>query len=89
MKKILIVDDHKENLYLLEVLLKSKNFDVVTARNGTEALEAAWRTPPDLIITDILMPSMDGYSLCREWKKDEKLNSIPFIFYTATYKDDT
>ncbi len=88
MKKILIVDDNQENLYFLKVLLKSKNFEVITAQNGIEALEAGKRRSPDLIITDILMPGMDGFSLCREWKKDETLSLVPFIFYTATYKDD-
>ena len=85
MKKILVVDDNTENLYFLEILLKGNGFDVITARNGSEALESAFSTPPDLIITDILMPVMDGFTLCRKCKADERLKHIPFVFYTATF----
>ena len=85
MKKALIVDDLQDNLYLIESLLKAYNFKTVAARNGAEALGLALADPPDIIIADILMPVMDGYTLCREWKKDENLRSIPFVFYTATY----
>jgi len=85
--KVLVVDDREDNLYLLESLLGGNGFETDTAREGQEALEKARRTPPGLVISDILMPGMDGFALCREWKKDPILEKIPFVFYTFTYTD--
>jgi putative nucleotidyltransferase with HDIG domain len=87
MTKILIVDDQEQNLYLLKTLLGGNGYQVLEAANGAEALALARVTPPDVIISDILMPVMDGFSLCLEWKKDSGLKNIPFVFYTATYTD--
>ena len=86
--KILIVDDDPNAIDMLEIILKSKGHDVMVAENGRIALELAGADPPAIVISDILMPVMDGYRLCMEWKKDSKLKEIPFIFSTATYVDE-
>jgi len=86
--KILVVDDNKDNLLLLETLLKKEGYKVISATNGAEALGKLKTTCVDMIISDILMPRMDGFTLCRKVKKDENLKDTPFIFYTATYTDD-
>jgi len=91
-KTVLIADDNSANLYLLKSIMESHGWLVREAENGKAALEMARTFRPDLIVSDILMPVMDGYSFCRECKKDETLRNIPFVFYTATYtepKDET
>ena len=85
--KVLIADDNKENQYLLKTMLAGNGHEVTTAENGQAALESAMANPPDLIISDILMPVMDGFQLCKECKGDDTLKKIPFVFYTATYTD--
>jgi PAS domain S-box-containing protein len=87
MDRLLIVDDNIQNIYLLETILKSAGNEVISARNGKEALELIRKKPPDMIVSDILMPIMDGFELCRQLKADKTLALIPFIFYTATYTD--
>jgi len=87
MNRILIVDDQQQNLYLMKTMLEKHGYQVLEATNGAEALEIGKTNLPDVIISDILMPVMDGFSLCQEWMKDEALRNIPFVFYTATYTD--
>jgi PAS domain S-box-containing protein len=87
MKKCLIVDDEEQNRYLLDKILQGFGYRTTIAENGAEALDKARQDPPDLIITDILMPVMDGYALCRQLKSDDRLKHIPLIFYTATYTE--
>ncbi len=87
MTRALIVDDNRDNLYLLRALLQGHGFAVEEARHGAEGLTVARQNPPDLIISDLLMPVMDGYTLLRHWKTDDRLRAIPFIVYTATYTE--
>ncbi len=87
MTRILIADDQEDNLSLLRLQLERAGFNVVEARNGSEALALAQACPPDLIISDILMPVIDGFALCRAWRSNPRLARVPFVFYTGTYTD--
>ncbi|MCU0793535.1 MAG: response regulator [Opitutaceae bacterium] len=87
MNRVLIVDDKEDNLYYLRTLLGAHGFAVETAHHGAEALVKARQNPPDLVVSDLLMPVMDGYTLLRYWKADHALQHAPFIVYTATYTD--
>jgi len=82
---ILVVEDVPNVLELLEVTLRFKGYPVVTARNGQEAVEIIAKEPPALVITDILMPKMDGYALAHRLRSNPKTRQIPLIFLSATY----
>jgi PAS domain S-box-containing protein len=82
---ILIVDDQPINRRLLTAQLEAEGHTVVQASQGVEALAALARTEIDLIISDLLMPVMDGYRLCAHVRKNDRFRELPFIFYTATY----
>ena len=83
--KILIVDDLETNRKLLRVNLESEGIETVEASDGIEALMALEHQKADAIISDILMPHMDGYILCQKVRKDARFQDLPFIFYTSTY----
>ncbi len=87
MTRVLVVDDKETNAYYLEVLLKGNGCQVQTARHGAEALTLARQSAPEVVISDLLMPIMDGYTLLRHWKADPQLKTVPFIVYTATYTE--
>ncbi len=84
---ILIVEDDEDSRILLKSALIAHGYQVQSAENGKIALSLATQNPPDLVISDILMPEMDGYDLCKVMKSNTDLHHIPFIFYTATYTD--
>jgi DNA-binding response OmpR family regulator len=80
---ILIVDDHVENLNLLERILTDSGHTVVAAQTGEEALEVCKSSPPDMILLDINLPDMDGYAVCESVKSDPELEEIPVIFISG------
>jgi PAS domain S-box-containing protein len=87
MTRVLVVDDHDDNIYYLQALFGAQAYDVAVARHGAEALTLARQQPPDVIVSDLLMPVMDGYTLLRHWKADHRLRAAPFVVYTATYTE--
>ncbi len=87
MPTVLIVDDNEENRYYLQMLLGGSGYHVVAARHGQQALEMARRAAPDVVVSDLLMPVMDGHTLLRHWKQDTRLGHIPFVVYTATHTE--
>jgi CheY-like chemotaxis protein len=82
---LLVVEDVPNVMELLDVTLRFKGYPVITARNGQEALDKIAANHPALIITDILMPKMDGYALAHRLRTDPQTRSIPIIFLSATY----
>ncbi|WP_127090890.1 GAF domain-containing protein [Aquabacter cavernae] len=87
MEKILIVDDHAVNREFLSTVLKHGGFTIAEALDGWSALEAARADRPDLIISDILMPSGDGYELVQALRRDPALAEVPVVFYTAHFNE--
>lgn len=86
-KVILAVDDEPVNLDLLEAVLLPEGFYVEKAMSGEEALEKIKTIQPALILLDIMMPGMNGYTVCERIKADTRLPYMPIIFLTAKYKD--
>jgi two-component system cell cycle response regulator len=81
--RILVVDDVPANVRLLEAKLSAEYFEVVTASNGPEAIEAAGGQAPDLILLDVMMPEMDGFEVAERLKADPKTQHIPIVMITA------
>ena len=82
-KKILIVDDNPNVLKLLNISLSKAGYDIVEAENGEVAFQMANKEKPDLIISDIMMPQMDGIELCWMIRENSKVPLVPFIFLTS------
>lgn len=83
--RILVVDDTPSNLRLLEDLLRSEGYEVMTASSGPEALERVTRDGPDLVLLDVVMPDLDGFEVCRLIRADPKTTLLPVILVTALY----
>jgi CheY-like chemotaxis protein len=82
-KRILVVDDDENILNLEKAILEGKGFDVTVAGGGAEALELLSKEEFHLVLLDVMMPEVDGFTVCRKIKQDPKLKDIPVIFLTA------
>src|SRR5262245_15177866 len=82
-EKILIVDDAPSNLDILSAVLEAQGYEILVAATGQAALTIAARALPDLILLDIMMPEVDGFTICRRLKEDATLQDTPVIFITA------
>lgn len=82
-KRILVVDDDENILNLEKTILEQKGFDVTSAAGGAQALTILAEQTFDLILLDVMMPEVDGFTVCRKIKEDARLKDIPVIFLTA------
>jgi CheY-like chemotaxis protein len=82
-KRLLIVDDVEDNLFLLEAILTEEGYEVDSAKNGKEALAKIEASPPDLVLLDAMMPGMDGYEVTRRIRQNKKLPFLPVLLITA------
>jgi len=88
MTKILVVDDRQENLGLLRDIFEDSGYEVATASDGAEGVREAESVLPDLIISDILTPNVDGFQFCHMVRKNPALTDIPFLFLTGAYASE-
>lgn len=90
MKKILVIDDLPENVFMLQDRLEHEGYEVITAYNGSTGIEKALSELPDLILLDVMMPDITGIEVCRRLVNDPKTKDIPIILVTAkSGADDT
>ncbi len=85
--RILLVDDQESVLKLLDAILKVRNYDVMYASNGLDAVEIAMSVKPNLVLLDVMMPGMDGFKVCQTLKANEPTKDIPVVFLTARGDD--
>jgi two-component system, cell cycle response regulator len=81
--RVLVVDDILANVRLLEAKLSAEYFDVVTAMNGLDALDAIQRSKPDIVLLDVMMPGIDGIEVCKRIKANPATQHIPVVMVTA------
>lgn len=81
--KVLLIEDNEQNRYLVTYILEKHNYQVLQAFNGAEGVSLACQQKPDLILLDIQLPIMDGYTVARELRKNESLANVPIIAVTS------
>jgi len=88
-RRILLVDDDPIGLKLARTHLQQQGFTVISAGNGAEALDVALRAPPDAILSDVLMPGLDGFQLCARIREEPRLAQVPVILFSANYVEES
>ena len=83
MPTVLVVDDNQQNLELLQAYLEDVDCQTTPAHDGPEALKIIAKSPPDLILLDVMMPKMSGFEVCKRIKNDPQTSDIPVIMVTA------
>lgn len=87
-KKIMLADDSATTLMMEQMVLRSEPYQIVTARNGLEAVEVAQRENPDLILLDVIMPEMDGFEACRRIRMNGATRETPIIMVTTRGEEE-
>lgn len=87
--RVLAVDDSPTILEMIQAILVAGGYEVITATDGQEALNAARSEAPDLILLDVMLPKLDGYRVCRLLKFDQKFKNIPIIMLTAKSEEQS
>ncbi len=82
-KRVLVVDDDPDFCDIVQSKLEKLNLSVEIAYNGVEGMEKVRKSPPDLIVLDVMMPEKDGFQMCKELKADPELSEIPVVMLTA------
>ena len=85
--KVLIVDDEPDILLSLQFLMKKAGYDVRTAKDGEQALAEVAREKPDIVLLDVMMPKLDGFSVCQRIKSDPALAGVRVVMLTARGRD--
>lgn len=85
---LLVIEDDVIVARTIERSLKSDDFKITVVNSGVEGIKIARRNPPDLVILDVIMPGMDGYTVCKEMRNDLILSDVPILFLTAKIKDE-
>ncbi len=82
-RKVLVIEDNEQNLYLITFLLEHHGYEVIQARDGLTAIQIAMKTNPDLILLDIQLPEMDGYAVARRFRSESGFADVPIVAVTS------
>lgn len=82
-KRVLVIEDNEQNLYLVTFLLEQRGYQVLQAKDGPAGIEAASQNPPDMILLDIQLPGMDGYEVAQTLRSNPILEDVPIVAVTS------